>query len=64
MLACTSSDDIEIVPVVCFELERRIGDVSISINHLDGGRVQGQLLDLCERLESAERTGDGLLEVL
>ncbi|MEZ6127530.1 MAG: hypothetical protein R3C59_02450 [Planctomycetaceae bacterium] len=63
MLACTSSDDIEIVPVDSFELQRRIGDLSISINQLDGGRVQGQLLDLCERLESAERTGDGMLEV-
>ena len=47
-----------------FELERLIGDVSISINQMEGGPVQGQLLDLCERLEYAERDGDGMLEML
>ena len=57
-----SSEDIEIVPMDSFELERLIGDVSISINQMQGGPVQGQLLDLCERLEYAERYGDGLLE--
>ena len=61
--ACESSDDIEIVPMDSFELERLIGDVSMSINQLEGGGVQGQLLDLCERLEYAERYGDGLLDV-
>lgn len=60
--ACASSDDIAIVPLDSFELERLIGDVSISINQLNGGRLQGQLLDLCERLEYAEQTGDGMLE--
>jgi len=48
--ACASSDDIEIVPMDSFELERLIGDVSISINPMDGGTTQGQLLDLCEQL--------------
>ena len=62
--ACESSDDIEIVPMDSFELERLIGDVSISINQMQGGPVQNQLLDLCERLEYAERYGDGLLETL
>ena len=61
--ACASSADIEIVPLDSFELERLIGDVSISINQMKGGRaVQSQLLDLCERLEYAEQTGDGMLE--
>ena len=61
--ACASSADIEIVSMDSFELERLIGDVSISINQMKGGRaVQSQLLDLCERLEYAEQTGDGMLE--
>lgn len=58
-----SSDDIEIVPMDSFELERLIGDVSISINQMEDGVTQGQLLDLCERLEAAERYGDGMLDV-
>mgnify|MGYP001585120787 FL=1 len=61
---CESSEDIEIVPMDSFELERLIGDLSISINQMQGGpAVQSQLLDLCERLEYAERYGDGLLDV-
>lgn len=62
--ACHSTDNIETVPMDSFELERLIGDVSISINQMEGGPVQGQLLDLCERLEYAERDGDGMLEML
>lgn len=62
--ACPSSDDIELVPLNSFELERLIGDVSISINLMNGGQVQGQLLDLCERLDYAEQSGDGMLETL
>lgn len=63
--ACQSSDDIEIVPMDSFELERLIGDVCISINQMQGGpAVQSQLLDLCDRLEYAESYGDGMLETL
>ena len=58
-----SSDDIEIVPMDSFELERLIGDVCRSINQMDGGPTQDQLLDLCDRLETAERYGDGMLDV-
>ena len=61
--ACESSNDIEIVPMDSFELERLIGDVSISINQVDGGATQGRLLDLCERLEAAERYGDSMLDM-
>ena len=61
--ACASSNDIEIVPMDSFELERLIGDVSISINKMEDGATQTQLLDLCERLELAERFGDGMLDV-
>ena len=62
--ACESSRDIETIPMDLFELERLIGDLSISINDMDGGALQGKLLDLCDRLEAAEKYGDGMLEEL
>lgn len=61
--ACEASRHIEIVPIDCFELERLIGDVCRSINHMKRGRTQDQLLDLCDRLEAAEQYGDGMLDV-
>jgi hypothetical protein len=57
-------DRIETVPIDSFELERLIGDLSISINDMKGGAVQNELLDLCERLEAAERYGEGQLDWL
>ena len=60
--ACESSRDIETIPMDLFELERLIGDLSISINDMNGGGLQGKLLDLCDRLEAAEKYGDGMLE--
>ena len=62
--ACESSLDIETVPMDCLELERLIGDVCRSINHMKSGATQNQLLDLCDRLEAAERYGDGMLDTL
>ncbi|MFT5327162.1 MAG: hypothetical protein ACI8P0_005051, partial [Planctomycetaceae bacterium] len=62
--ACEATPDIEIVPMDYFEFERLIGDVCRSINHMDGGPVQGQLLELCDRLEAAEQSGDGMLGLL
>ena len=62
--ACEKSGDIEVVPMDHFELERLIGDVCRSINHMNGGATQDQLLDLCERLEAAEQYGDGMLDAL
>ena len=62
--ACEASHDIEIVPMDCFELERLIGDMCRSINHMNGGALQDQLLDLCDRLEAAEQFGGGMLDVL
>ena len=47
-----------------FELERLIGDLSISINDMRDGALQGKLLELCDRLEAAETYGDGMLEEL
>ena len=62
--ACEGSRDIETVPLDCFELERLIGDVCRSINHMKSGVLQDELLDLCDRLEAAEELGDGMLDVL
>lgn len=62
--ACESSRGIEVVPMDSFELERLIGDLSITINDMNGGALQGKLLDLCDRLEAAEKYGDGMLEEL
>jgi len=47
-----------------FELEYLIGDVCRSINHMPDGTVQDQLLNLCDRLEAAEQSGDGMFDVL
>ncbi len=60
--ACSASKSIETVPMDRFELERLIGDLSRSINDRNGGKLQNQLLSLCERLEAAERSGDGMLD--
>jgi len=62
--ACVASQDVEIIPIGRFELEHLIGDVCRSINHMNGGATQDRLLDLCDRLEAAERTGDGMWDVL
>ena len=62
--ACESSREIEIVPMDCIELERLIGDVCRSINRMKSGATQNQLLDLCDRLEAAERYDDGMLDTL
>ena len=61
--ACGTSPDIEVVSMDCFELERLIGDMCRSINHINGGALQDQLLELCDRLEAAEQFGDGMLDV-
>lgn len=62
--ACSASNAIEIVPLDCRELERLIGDLCRSINEMKSGALQNQLLTLCDRLEAAERYGDGMLDLL
>jgi len=62
--ACETSRDIEIIPMDRFELEHLIGDVCRSINQMKGGTTQNELLDVCDRLEAAERYGDGMLDTL
>lgn len=62
--ACSASKAIEIVPLDRSELERLIGDLCYSINHTKPGALQNRLLTLCDRLEAAERYGDGMLDML
>ncbi len=47
-----------------FELRQLIGDLCISINDMKRSRVQDKLVDLCDRLEAAERYGEGQLDEL
>ncbi len=40
-----------------------ISDLSYSINERTKGSIQRAVIDLCDRLEIAERYGDGELDV-
>lgn len=62
--ACSASKAIEIVSLDRDELGRMIGDLCRSINDMKPGALQNQLLALCDRLEAAERYGDGMLDML
>ena len=65
LLAVASSKRVETVSLDEYEVDRLIGDLCRSINHEEGGRrVQAELVELCERIEYAQRTGDGELESL
>lgn len=57
-----SSREIELIPMAPFELGKLIGDVCRSIKRMKSGRNMNQLIELCDRLEAAERQGDGLLD--
>jgi len=61
LLAQENSDCIAIVPMNSFYLEKLIGDLCYSINRMQSGSLQDRLLELCDRLESAERYGEGIL---
>jgi len=64
LLAVSSSKQIETVLLDEYEVDRLIGDLCRSINHEEGGlAVQAQLNDLCNRIEYAQQTGDGELEM-
>lgn len=47
-----------------YELEMLIGELSRSFNHDQTGADEEAVLDLCDRLEYAERTGDGDLDIM
>jgi hypothetical protein len=57
-------NDIGMIAISPFYLDKLIGDLCYSINKRTRGRVQQQLIDLCDRLEYAERTGDGMLDCI
>jgi len=59
-----SSESIEVVPLDRIELGRMIGDLCYSIDKRTSGILQDKLVHLCDRLEAAERYGDGMLDVL
>lgn len=46
-----------------FDLDMLIGELSRTINHAEAGKEEDELLDLCDRLEYFERTGDGDLYI-
>jgi len=65
LLAVAASKRVETVSLDEHEVDRLIGDLCRSINHEEGGlRIQAELDELCSRIEYAQRTGDGDLEVL
>ena len=47
-----------------YELEMLIGELCRSFNHDETGADEDAVLELCDRLEYAERTGDGELEIV
>lgn len=57
-------DQISVVKINKFCLEMLIGQLSRTYNHDEAGDDEEEVLDLCERLEYVERTGDGTLETL
>jgi hypothetical protein len=61
--AFEESQRIEIVPMDSFYLGQLIGDLCHSINHMEGGSLQDQLFELCDRLEAAEKYGEGMLDI-
>jgi len=64
LLAVSSSKQMETVLLDEYEVDRLIGDLCRSINHEEGGlAVQLRLNDLCNRIEYAQQTGDGELEM-
>ena len=46
------------------ELSMLIGELSRSVNHDEVGKDFNEVVDLCERLEYVEQTGDGDLDIL
>lgn len=57
-----SSEAIKTILMSAYELEMLIGELSRSINH--SGRDEDAVIDLCDRLEYAEKYGDGELDIL
>ena len=57
-------DEIKRISLSDYELAMLIGELSRSINHGEAGQEEDALIDLCDRLEYVERSGDGDLDIL
>ena len=57
-----SSPEVEVLLISPFYLNQMIGDLSYSINKRTKGRIQDELFELCDRLESIYRYGEGELD--
>jgi hypothetical protein len=62
--ACSASMRVEVVPLDRFELGQLIGDLCRSINDMKRCATLDRLVELCDRLERAERYGDGRLDAI
>jgi len=64
LTALASSKEVETVSLDVYEVDLLIGDLCRSINHEEGRpAVQAQLDELCDRIEYAQQTGDGELDL-
>ncbi|HYW81359.1 MAG TPA: hypothetical protein VE890_17375 [Thermoguttaceae bacterium] len=52
------------ISMSAFELDMLIGELSRSFNHGQCGQDEDAIIALCERLEYAQQTGDGDLDIL
>jgi len=60
----TSSEAIKTIAMSAYELEMLIGELSRSFNHGECRRDEDAVIELCDRLEYAEKYGDGELDIL
>jgi hypothetical protein len=60
----SSSEAIRTISMSEFELDMLIGELSRSFNHGECGQDEDTVIALCERLEYAQRFGDGDLDIL
>ena len=60
----SSREAIRTISMSSFELDMLIGELSRSFNHGECGQDEEAVIDLCERLEYAQQSGDGDLDIL
>ena len=60
----SNSEAIKTTSMSEFELSMLIGELSRSFNHGETGSDEDTILNLCDRLEYAEKCGDGELDIL
>ena len=64
LLRHAKSEAIKQIGMCTFELEHLIGELCRSFNRRELGADEDAVIDLCERLEYAEKYGDGDLDIL